>query len=76
MAEDRRQRQKREECIFRSPREIFRDLRDRICSAFPEDFSEHWSNSRKEKLLALRSLIDHAIEKIDRRKQESKDQKS
>lgn len=68
MGEDRKEGRKREESIFRSPRDIFKDFTNRICAVFPEDFSQHLSNATKEKLLALRSLIDHAIERTEHRK--------
>lgn len=45
---------------------------DSILSHIPSDIVEHLGNSKKEMLLALRSLIDKAIEKIDEKIKRSK----
>ncbi len=41
------------------------ELRESIKSILPPGFVEHRRNARKEMLLAWRSLIDSAIERID-----------
>ena len=41
------------------------ELRESYQSLFPPKFVEHRRAARREMLLALRSLIDHALERIE-----------
>ena len=40
------------------------EMRERIRLMFPPEFIEHRRAARREVLLAVRSLIDHAIERM------------
>jgi hypothetical protein len=51
---------------FDSLLDTFDDLRDSFKSLFPPEFVEHISNAGKENLLAVRSLIDSALGRIDK----------
>jgi hypothetical protein len=44
---------------------MYEHLVDHILSHIPHDIVEHLGKSKKEILLALRSVIDKAIERID-----------
>ena len=46
------------------------ELRESVRALLPPGFLEHRRKARKEMLLAWRSLIDSAIERIDRTKDE------
>jgi hypothetical protein len=46
------------------------ELRESIKSILPPGFVEHRKNARKEMLLAWRSLIDSALERIDNKEKE------
>jgi hypothetical protein len=46
------------------------EMRDSIRSFLPPGFVEHRRKARKEMLLAWRSLIDSAIERMDNKKEE------
>ncbi len=70
MEDTKKEGHDKEERIFRNPGEIFNDIKNKICEIFPPEFNQHLTNSRKEKLLALRSLIDHALENIEHQQQE------
>jgi hypothetical protein len=41
------------------------EIRDSYKSLFPPKFVEHRRAARREMLLALRSLVDHALERIE-----------
>ena len=45
---------------------ICNDIKESVKSFFPPELVEHLSNASKENLLAIRSLIDFALEKIDK----------
>jgi len=47
---------------FKTARE---EMRKSVETLFPPGFLEHRRAARKEMLLAARSLIDHALKKID-----------
>ena len=47
-------------------------LIDSILSHIPQDVVEHLGNTKKEMLLAIRSLIDHAVARIDEKVERSK----
>jgi hypothetical protein len=44
------------------------EIRESYKSLFPPEFIEHRRAARREMLLAARSLIDHAIERMEARK--------
>ncbi len=46
------------------------ELRDSIKAFLPPGFMEHRKKARKEMLLAWRSLIDSALERIEKNKEE------
>jgi hypothetical protein len=46
------------------------EMRESIKSILPPGFIEHRKKARKEMLLAWRSLIDSAIERIDKKEDE------
>lgn len=46
------------------------EMRESIKSFLPPGFVEHRKNARKEMLLAWRSLIDSALERMDEKKDE------
>jgi gas vesicle protein len=46
--------------------DTYEDIKESFKSLLPSEFFEHISNAGKENLLALRSLIDSALDKIDR----------
>jgi hypothetical protein len=41
------------------------EMRESIKGLFPPEFIEHRRNARKEMLLAWRSMIDHALERME-----------
>jgi len=43
------------------------ELRESIRSLFPPEFVEHRRAARREMLLAAKSLIEHAIERLEKR---------
>ena len=45
-----------------------REFRKSLESLFPPGFLEHTLAARRETLLAFRSLIDHAIERMDQKR--------
>ncbi len=47
------------------------ELRDSIRALFPPEFIEHRRKARKEMLLAWRSFIDSALERIDEKSTEA-----
>jgi len=47
------------------------ELRESIRALLPPEFVEHRRKARKEMLLAWRSVIDSALERIDKREKES-----
>ncbi len=47
------------------------ELRDSIRALLPPEFLEHRRKARKEMLLAWRSFIDAALDRIDKRTEES-----
>jgi len=68
MAEDKKNRKK--ESIPEEAREHYKkahqEFRESIRSLFPPEFIEHRRAARREMLLAARSLINHAIERIEK----------
>lgn len=46
------------------------EMRESVKAFLPPGFVEHRKNARKEMLLAFRSLIDSAIERMDRNNEE------
>lgn len=54
----------REEAV-KSVQEAWSDFRASLRSFLPEEFWEHRRAARREMLLAMRSLIDAAIERIE-----------
>ena len=44
------------------------ELRESYKSLFPPKFIEHRRAARREMLLALRSLVDHALERMEAKK--------
>jgi hypothetical protein len=51
-------------------REARKELRESMKGFLPPGFIEHRNKARREMLLAWRSLIDAALEKIDEKKEE------
>jgi len=43
------------------------ELRESMKALFPPEFIEHRRAARKEMLLAMRGLVNHAIEKLESR---------
>jgi hypothetical protein len=43
------------------------EMKQSIKGLLPEGFIEHRRNARREMLLAWRSMLDHAIEKMDKK---------
>ena len=43
------------------------EMRKSVEGLLPQEFVEHRRAARKEMLLAFRSLIDHAIQRVDER---------
>ncbi len=41
------------------------EMREAIGGLLPEGFVEHHHNARREMMLAWRSMLDHAIKKMD-----------
>jgi hypothetical protein len=39
---------------------------DVVRATMPEEFREHWHNFQREGLLAMRTLLDHYIQHLDR----------
>ena len=46
--------------------DAYDDMRESFRSIFPPEFVEHISNAGRENLLAVRSLIDSALKKLDK----------
>lgn len=46
--------------------DIFEDMKDSFTSFFPPEFMEHMGNAGRENLLAVRSLINNALERLDK----------
>jgi hypothetical protein len=51
-------------------REARKELRESMKGFLPPGFIEHRNKARREMLLAWRSLIDAALEKMDEKKEE------
>lgn len=49
----------------KSVQEAWRDFKSSLCAFLPEEFWEHRRAARREMLLAMRSLIDAAIERVE-----------
>jgi hypothetical protein len=47
------------------------EMRKSVEGLFPPEFREHRHQARKEMLLAFRSMLDHAIQRIDERTKEA-----
>ena len=54
-------------------REARQELRESMKAFLPPGFIEHRRKARKEMLLAWRSLIDSAIDRIDNKEKEAED---
>jgi len=69
MAEDKKTQKK--ESIPEETRQHYKqarqEMRESIRSIFPPEFIEHRRAARREMLLAARSLINHAIERLEKR---------
>ena len=69
MAENTTPHNKFEEHIPEEPRQHFRaareEMRKGLETFFPQGFVEHRRNARREMLLAWRSLLDKAIQRMD-----------
>jgi hypothetical protein len=48
-------------------RAALREMRESVKSFLPPEFWEHGKKARKEMLLAWRSMIDAALERIDKK---------
>ena len=48
------------------------EMRESIKGLFPPEFIEHRRNARKEMLLAFRSVIDHALERMEEKSKKAK----
>jgi hypothetical protein len=59
-----------EEVRMNMPAPAREELRESIKAFLPPGFIEHRRKARKEMLLAWRSLIDSAIERMDEKKEE------
>jgi len=74
MHENKTHRSRFEEEMPEEVREHFREarkeLRESMKEFLPPGFIEHRKKARREMLLAWRSLIDAAIEKMDDKKEE------
>lgn len=69
MAEKTARQKKYESHIPEDAREHFRaareEMRNGIKTLFPEGFFEHRKSARREVLMAWRSMLDAAIERMD-----------
>ena len=69
MAEKKTQQKKYDSHIPEEAREHFRaaraEMRAGMKTLFPDGFFDHGKNARREMLLAWRSILDSAIERID-----------
>jgi hypothetical protein len=74
MNEKRTHRRPFEDEIPEDVREHFREarkeLRESMKAFLPPRFIEHRRNARREMLLAWRSLIDSALERMDKKQEE------
>ena len=74
MNEKRTYRRHFEDEVPEEVREHFRaarsELRESMKEFLPPGFLEHRKNARREMLLAWRSLIDAALERMDEKKEE------
>lgn len=75
MAEKTSRRKAFEEKIPEEVREHARaarqEMRESIQALFPPEFMEHRRKARKEMLLAWRSMIDSALERIEEKEKKS-----
>lgn len=75
MAEKTSRRKAFEEKIPEEAREHARaarqEMRESIQALFPPEFLEHRRKARKEMLLAWRSMIDSALERIEEKEKKS-----
>lgn len=67
------QEEKRKCCKYEDVRE---KIVDSILTYLPPEMVEHLGNSKREILLALRSVIDHAITKTDEVVEKAKEAKA
>lgn len=69
MAEKTTRKKKYESHIPEEAREHFRaareEMRESVKTLFPEGFFEHRKSARREMLLAWRSMLDSAIQRMD-----------
>ena len=69
MAEERKTHKK--DYIPEEAREHYkqahREMRESIRSLFPPEFIEHRRAARKEMLLAMQSLVSHAIDRLEKK---------
>lgn len=77
MNEKRTRRMHFEDQIPEDVREHFREarkeLRESMKAFLPPGFIEHRRNARREMLLAWRSLIDSALERMDRKEKKEEE---
>ena len=64
MAEQDKKKESREDFKKRC-KELRQNILNTILSKFPDEVIEHLGNSKKEVLLAIRSMIDEEIKKTD-----------
>jgi hypothetical protein len=43
------------------------EMRESFKALFPPEFIEHRKAARKEMLLAMRAMVDHAIERVEKK---------
>lgn len=48
-------------------KQAHKEMRESVKSLFPPEFIEHRRAARKEMLLAMKGLVNHAIEKLEER---------
>ena len=53
--------------------EMCDSLSDFVLTHIPEDVAEHLCNSKKEFLMAVKSILDKEIERTERKKERSKE---
>lgn len=72
MAEKTQRESKYKSHIPDEAREHYRNAREEMRKSveklLPEGFVEHRRNARREMLLAWRSMLDHAIQRMDEKK--------
>jgi hypothetical protein len=74
MAKEKTEQEKGRQVLNEETRQHMREARTEMRSAFkslfPREFVEHRRAARREMLLAARSLIDHALERLESKEKE------